>query len=240
MRQQDEEPAPSRGERADRHLVPAWRRHTEGETIAGCCIAVVAVSLLHLFLNDSLSLGPRWLMPAIAAGMLVILIGLHRHRMHAQSAKGRVVAIALLGLLAFFNIAAGIRLVSQIIGRKQGSADPIHLIMSGASIWITNVVVFGLFYWSFDRGGPAARAQGTRQFTDFMFPQMSDPTTAPSGWEPTLVDYEYLAFTNATAFSPTDVMPLTRPAKMAMMVQSALSLVLIGLVLARAVNILAT
>ena len=236
MRQYEQEPAPSS---PDHHLVPAWRRHTEGETIVGCCLAVIVVSILHWFLDDSLSLGPRWLMPAVSIALLVVLIGLHPHRMHQQSMSGRIVGLILLAVLALANVTAGIRLVSQILGRKPGSADSLHLIMSGASIWITNVIVFGLLYWAFDRGGPALRALGTRQYTDFQFPQMADPTSAPPGWEPTLLDYLYLAFTNATAFSPTDVMPLTRPAKMAMMIQSALSVVLIGLVIARAVNILA-
>jgi len=236
MRQHDQEPASSS---PDQHRLPAWRRHTEGETIFGCCLAVVVVSILHSFLDDGLSLGPRWLLPAVSGVLLVVLIGLHPHRMHRQSTSGRVVGLTILAFLAVANLTSGVRLVSQILGRKSGSSDPLHLIMSGASIWIANVIVFGLFYWAFDRGGPGARAQGTRQYTDFLFPQMSDPTTAPPDWEPTLLDYLYLAFTNATAFSPTDVMPLTRPAKMTMMVQSALSVVLIGLVLARAVNILA-
>jgi uncharacterized membrane protein len=237
MRQHDQEPAPSS---PDQHHVPAWRRHTEGETILGGCLAVVTVSILHWFLNDSLSLGPRWLMPLVSGVLLVVVIGLHPHRMHRQSMSARVVGLILLAVLAAANLTSGVRLVSQILGRKSGSSDSLHLILSGASIWITNVIVFGLFYWAFDRGGPAARAQGERQYTDFQFPQMADPSTAPPEWEPTLVDYLYLAFTNATAFSPTDVMPLTRPAKMTMMVQSALSVVLIALVLARAVNILAT
>ena len=194
------------------------RRARRSSVAASRCIVV---SILHWFLNDGLSLGPRWLMPAVSGALLVVLIGLHPHRMHQQSMSGRVVGLILLAVLAFANVTAGIRLVSQILGRKRGSSDPLHLIMSGASIWITNVIVFGLLYWAFDRGGPALRALGTRQYTDFQFPQMADPTSAPPGWEPTLLDYLYLAFTNATAFSPTDVMPLTRPAKMTMMVQSS-------------------
>jgi uncharacterized membrane protein len=237
MGEHDPDPAPAT---TDRHELPAWRRHTEGETILGCCVAVMAVAVLHSFLAERLLLGPRWLLPAVAVVLIVALVGVHPHRMQQQSPLGRAVVLISLGILAFSNFSSGARLVSEILGRRNGSADPIHLLLSGASIWLTNVIVFGLLYWAFDRGGPAARANATRQYTDFMFPQMSDPSSAPPGWEPTLVDYLYLAFTNATAFSPTDVMPLTRPAKMAMLIQSALSLVLIGLVLARAVNILAT
>ena len=155
MRQHDQEPAPSS---PDQHRVPAWRRHTEGETIVGCCLAVVTVSILHWFLEDELSLGPRWLMPAVSAVLLVVLIGLHPHRMHQQSMSARIVGLVMLAVLAFANVVAGVRLVSQILGRKGGSSDPLHLIMSGASIWIANVIIFGLLYWAFDRGGPAAHA----------------------------------------------------------------------------------
>jgi uncharacterized membrane protein len=234
MRQHDQEPAPSS---PDHPRVPAWRRHTEGETIFGCCLAVITASILHWFLNDSLSLGPRWLMPLVSGGLLVVLIGLHPHRMQRQSTSGRVVGLILLAVLAFANLTSGVRLVSQILGRKSGSSDSLHLILSGASIWITNVIVFGLLYWTFDRGGPAVRAQGTRQYTDFQFPQMADPSTAPPDWEPTLLDYLYLAFTNATAFSPTDAMPLRHWAKATMTFQSMLSIAVLSLVIARAVNI---
>ena len=108
----------------------------------------------------------------------------------------------MLAVLAFANVTAGVRLVSQILGRKGGSSDPLHLIMSGASIWIANVIIFGLLYWAFDRGGPASRALGLRQYTDFQFPQMADPSSAPPDWEPTLLDYLYLAFTERDRLQP--------------------------------------
>ena len=101
-----------------------------------------------------------------------------------------------------------------------------------------NVVVFALWYWELDRGGPVARAQATSQYPDFVFPQMLTPELAPTHWESAFVDYLYLSFTNATAFSPTDVLPLSRWAKLTMMVQSAVSLATVALVIARAVNIL--
>jgi hypothetical protein len=100
------------------------------------------------------------------------------------------------------------------------------------------VIAFGLWYWEFDRGGPVRRAEGTVQHPDLMFPQMVSPELAPSDWEPYFVDYLYMSFTNATAFSPTDVMPLRPWNKIAMMAQSTISLVLLGLVIARAVNVL--
>jgi uncharacterized membrane protein len=116
----------------------------------------------------------------------------------------------------------------------------VPLLTTGASVWLTNVIAFGLWYWEFDRGGPVVRAAGTMRHPDLMFPQMASPELAPPDWEPQFVDYLYLSFTNATAFSPTDVMPLARWAKLTMLVQSAVSLAIGALVIARAVNILRT
>jgi uncharacterized membrane protein len=103
---------------------------------------------------------------------------------------------------------------------------------------VTNVIVFALWYWEWDRGGPLARAHGQHQYADFLFAQMQSPETASPDWEPMFLDYLYLSFTNSTAFSPTDVLPLSRWAKMLMMGQSSVSLVTVVLVVARAVNTL--
>ena len=100
------------------------------------------------------------------------------------------------------------------------------------------MVVFSLWYWEFDRGGPGARAEAIDPYPDFLFPQMTNAEYSPEEWRPTYFDYLFTSYTNASAFSPTDVMPLTRWAKMLMMVQSATSLITVGLVIARAVNIL--
>jgi uncharacterized membrane protein len=121
-------------------------------------------------------------------------------------------------------------------GSEDMTAGP--LLITGGIIWLTNVIIFGLWYWEFDRGGPVARTNATHQYPDLMFPQMTAPQLAPPDWEPMFADYLYLAFTNATAFSPTDVMPLSRWAKGAMLLQSAVSIVTVALVVARAVNIL--
>ena len=124
-----------------------------------------------------------------------------------------------------------------ILENKAGShAGP--LLAAGAAVWATNVIAFALWYWEFDRGGPVRRAQGAAPHPDFMFPQMASPELAASDWEARFVDYSYLSFTNATAFSPTDVMPLARWAKLTMLVQSAVSLAVGALVIARAINIL--
>ena len=121
-------------------------------------------------------------------------------------------------------------------GTEGNNAGP--LLITGGAIWLTNVIVFALWYWEFDRGGPVARAQADRMYPDFQFVQMVSPGLASPDWEPAFSDYLYLSFTNATAFSPTDVMPMSRWAKMAMMVQAAISIVTVALVVARAVNIL--
>jgi hypothetical protein len=121
---------------------------------------------------------------------------------------------------------------------KGGKAGGRQLIGSGVVLWVTNVLLFGLWYWQLDRGGPLARWRGDKRRPDFLFVQMTEREYAPPDWEPGLIDYLYTSFTNATAFSPTDTMPLTAPAKLLMSAQALTALATIGLVVARAVNIL--
>jgi uncharacterized membrane protein len=127
-----------------------------------------------------------------------------------------------------------------VIGLVNGRLgdDPGPLLSTGAAIWLTNIIAFAVWYWQFDRGGPAARAHARRTLPDFQFVQMQNPELAHPDWEPQFTDYLYLSCTNATAFSPTDVMPLTRWAKLTMLAQSLVSLTTVALVIARAVNIL--
>jgi hypothetical protein len=122
----------------------------------------------------------------------------------------------------------------------QVSNDASLLLGSGAAIFVTNIIVFGIWYWELDRGGPFARREGVTPYPDFMFPQM-DPDTAKlvkPGWRPTFIDYFYVSLTNSMAFSPTDTMPLARWAKVMMSVQSLVAVTTIALVIARAVNVL--
>jgi uncharacterized membrane protein len=112
------------------------------------------------------------------------------------------------------------------------------LLLGGGEIWVINILAFALVYWELDRGGPAARAHAVSDLPDFLFQQMQSPGFAPHDWKPAFVDYVYLSFTNATAFSPTDVMPLSRWAKLTMLVQAAVALVIVVLVVARAINAL--
>jgi len=159
-------------------------------------------------------------------------------RINRESRLLRSLGLTLAALLSLANGYSVVRLATDIVdGTKIGT--PRALLITGAAIWLTNVVVFALWYWEFDRGGPVARALATKPYPDFLFAQMTSPRElVPANWEPAFADYLYLAFTNAAAFSPTDVLPLSRWAKMAMTVQSAISIVTIALVVARAVNIL--
>ena len=149
----------------------------------------------------------------------------------------RYTSLTLIALISLTNAWSAGRLIWQIVHTRQHQPAT-TLLVTGGAIWLTNVIAFGLWYWEFDRGGPVARALAIQPYPDFLFPQMTDPELAPPSWEPMFADYFYLSFTNATAFSPTDVLPLSRWAKMLMLVQSAVSLLLAALVIARAVNIL--
>ena len=149
----------------------------------------------------------------------------------------RIASLSLIAVMSLSNAASGGRLIVDLV-RGEGSDDPSQLLLTGGAIWLTNVIVFGLWYWEFDRGGPIERAAGSQPYPDFVFPQMTSPELAPPDWEPGFVDYLYVSFTNAMAFSPTDAMPMTRWAKLTMLTQSLISVVTLVLVIARAVNIL--
>jgi uncharacterized membrane protein len=177
------------------------------------------------------------LLPVLEAALLAVLVALNPLRIERRSQPLRVAGIALIAAISVANGWAAVRLIRGLINGTEGQ-DPGPLLATGAAIWMTNVIVFALWYWELDRGGPATRACAEREHADFLFPQMINPELAPPGWEPQFVDYLYVSFTNATAFSPTDVMPLTRWAKLLMLTQSAISLATVALVIARAVNVL--
>ena len=134
-------------------------------------------------------------------------------------------------VLSGANIAAAYRLISDLLS-GEGLQDAGDLILTGGAIWLTNVIIFAFWYWMFDRGGPVARAVSPRPYPDFLFPQMTDERVVMPGWRPEFFDYLYTSFTNATAFSPTDTMPMSRWAKLTMMLQSIVALLLAILVIA--------
>ncbi len=219
-------------------VVPAWKRVTKGEPRWHVAIATAAAICLQLPLPGRLVLiQPTWVLPVIQGVLFVILVALNPRRIDRESREIRMLSLTLVAVLSLANTwSAGLLVVGLVRGTYGSSAGP--LLISGAVIWLTNVIIFGLWYWEFDRGGPVARANATRIYPDFQFVQMTSPHLAPLHWEPMFGDYLYLAFTNAAAFSPTDVMPLSRWAKGAMTVQSIVSIVTVALVVARAVNIL--
>lgn len=203
--------------------------------------SVVAAIVLQWLLSSKLALQPKYVLPALEGALLVGLTVANPVRIERRSASIRAGSIALIVLITAANAVSAILLIKAIVtGQVPGGAShaPLALLASGAAIWGTNVIAFALWYWEFDRGGPVHRLEGTYRYPDLLFPQMTVPTLTPPGWGARFVDYLYLSFTNATAFSPTDVMPLARWAKITMLVQSAVSLALGALVIARAVNIL--
>ncbi|MEV0406591.1 hypothetical protein [Actinoallomurus sp. NPDC050550] len=220
----------------DVHL-PAWLRCTEGEQRLPVTITVVIAIFLQAVLPHRFALQPHYLLPGLEAVLAGGLVAANPRRINRQSRALRGMSLVLIGVITVANTYSAIRLVWELVGGRAGeSAGP--LLATGTAIWGTNVIVFGLWYWELDRGGPVARALGHRAHPDFLFTQMQAPEMAPPDWEPAFLDYLYLSFTNATAFSPTDVMPLARWAKMTMLVQSAVSIVAVALVVARAVNVL--
>jgi hypothetical protein len=193
--------------------------------------------LLDLSLPQKLTAPfPTWLLPALETLALVGLSATSPHPRVRHSPWRRRMALALTGLVSAANSASLVLLCHYLL--RGGTANGRALIGGGMVLWVTNVLLFGVWYWQIDRGGPLARATEPEGLPDFLFVQMTEPAYAPPGWQPTLTDYLYVSFTNATAFSPTDTMPLTPVAKWLMAGQSLTALVTIGLVVARAVNIL--
>jgi len=226
---------------AARTLVPAWRRPTRGEHRWPVTVTVVVAIVLQIRLSDALTKPlPHLLLPLLEIALGVGLGVANPVRIERRGKVVRAASIALIVLITAANATSAILLVHAIL--KPGStATATALLASGASVWATNVIAFALWYWEFDRGGPVERTVGgtTMRPPDFLFPQMGlTPDLAPPDWEPHFIDYLYLSFTNATAFSPTDVLPLARWAKCTMAVQSGVALLVGVLVIARAINIL--
>jgi uncharacterized membrane protein len=218
-------------------LGPAWRRATEGEQRWQPSLAVLLMIALQLRLRQELAPLASWALPALELVLLVVLLAVNPLRIDRDRPALRGVSLAMIGAASLFNAWSVVLLVRQLVDGTFPSSST-ELLGAGANVWITNVIVFALWYWELDRGGPGARAEGTDPDPDFLFPQMADHSGDYHHWEPTFVDYLYVSFTNAAAFSPTDTMPLSRWAKMAMMLQSVVSLVTAALVIARAINIL--
>jgi uncharacterized membrane protein len=205
---------------------------------AGILVALGLVSMHARWELVGHRLWWMWLLVAAPYVLLsaTLLFGLGRLTEHNRR---REIVIALLGLVWFFNAVGVAVLVTSLVSHQAVHITGRQLLLSGGVVWLANAIAFGLAYWELDSGGPVARALATaRRKPDFQFPQDENPQFARDDWAPRLWDYFYVSLTNAMAFSPTDAMPLTRPAKSLMAAESTLSAITILLVAARAVNIL--
>ncbi len=217
------------------HQKAAWGVAGKRESRWAPRVAMIAVIVLYIRLPGRYTVGPVWLVPALELAVFIALFAATPLGMSPRWQRTFAVSlIAVLSVANFWSLVALVRLIVYHAKPIPGS----ELVDSSINIWVTNVIVFSLWYWELDRGGPDARLQSVHEPPDFLFPQMVTPAAAPSGWAPRYIDYLYVAFTNATAFSPTDTMPLTPWAKSLMLVQSLASILTVTLVAARAVNIL--
>ena len=190
---------------------------------------------LRIWLPGERLLRMPWLMPVLEVLLLVILLAHHPASFARHARSLRRAALVLVGLLVSGALLVTAILIYDLIAGAEVTQSPGKLLAAGALVWLGNNVSFALLYWLIDSGGPVARSR--RPFpVDFAFTQQMSPDIAPPGWRPVFLDYLHLGFTNATAFSPTDVMPLTHRAKYTMLVQSTIALGLVGLIVARAVN----
>ena len=199
--------------------------------------AVLAATILFISTPHRGRIPGWWVGPVLQLVLLGILIAQDPGRIDRRSPALQRLMVALLAIMTVGTVAAVTVLAVDILAGVAG-VTATALLGRGAAIWVENVIVFSLWYWQLDRGGPAERAAGSAAPASFAFPENATPELAPAGWRPSYPDYLYLAYTNATAFSPTDTLPVRRWAKLTMMVQSTLSLVIAILVLARAINIL--
>ena len=213
---------------------------------------LIIAGLQMLFVNNNLVYGPKWLNPALELAILLPLsVGTAWSQRRARTATQadhwqviagyrrsiRIAALLLTIIAMLVNFEALVSVVRALISGSKGPTGQ-SLLIDALNIWFTNVVVFALWFWNIDAGGPASRGLSNRTAPDFLFPQMLGAGDRDPAWSPGFIDYFYVSFTNATAFSPTDTMPLSPQAKILMTIESAVSLLTVGLVAARAVNIL--
>jgi hypothetical protein len=209
------------------------RRH---DPYLGAQLVVLGAIALDFSLPSKLLPGPPWLLPGVEAMLLGGLVASARDPDKRENPRRRQLSLAMIALVSAVN---AFSLAFEVHYLLRGTLENGHrLILAGSELWVTNVLLFGLWYWELNRGGPLPRRSGSEHKPDFLFPQMATPELHQDEWMPGLFDYLYVSFTNATAFSPTDAMPLTQAAKTLMAGQSLIALVTVALVVARAVNIL--
>lgn len=199
-------------------------------------ITLLGVIILQILLPDNLNALPKYILPTLELLCLVVLQFVTPKTPIFSSKIRRLVAIILIVLIAVANASSLQLLIHALF--EATKADAPSLLIAAVSIYVTNVVIFGLLYWEMDGGGPGIRRTNDTNSRDFLFPQQNLSYKQSDPWHPTFVDYLYVSVTNATAFSPTDTLPLTRRSKMIMGGQAFLSLLVVALVAARAINIL--
>jgi uncharacterized membrane protein len=220
-----------------RHNGPTSDVATRTETVWEAALAVLAAAALQGILPERLTIGPNWLLPTLEVALLgPLLLANRAGKAQVQTHLWRRVSVASIALVNAANIASLGLLIDSLLNGSKTSGK--QLILAAVGIWLTSVIVFGLWYWQIDRGGPLARCRTQHPKPDLLFPQMSNPELADGVWSPSFVDYLYVSLTNCMAFSPTDTMPLTHRAKLIMGAQSLVSLATIAIVGSRAVNIL--
>jgi uncharacterized membrane protein len=210
-------------------------------------LAVLAAMLLYITLPPKLIIGPVWIAPLLVL-VLLIPLSILTPRRHRETRQSRFWSILLIAIVNFFNLASVLLLVASLFHPEKSETHTAgQLLRTGAQIWATNILVFSLWYWELDGDGPDARAHASSatevQNADFLFPQMQLAISGEGkagcvdpNWKPQFLDYLYLSFTNSTAFSPTDTMPLSRWSKVLMTFEAVISLMTIAIVVARAIN----
>ena len=209
-----------------------------GEARWPMAVAVLAVIVMTILLPNSLIARPRWGVPLVEGLLLVAVMIGDPGKIDRRSRTVRTLSVTLIALLVATTLWCTTQLIAELIQGGPATSSGGALLAAGGIVWLSNCLAFGLLYWELDSGGPAVRAHGLPAHPDFAFPQHIRRSSPPKDWRPRFVDYLYLGFTSATAFSPTDIMPLRAWNKIAMMAQSTISLALLGLVIARAVNVL--
>jgi len=201
-------------------------------------IAVLTAMVLQLVAPEGGRLVPRWLFPSFELLLLVTLIVGDPGRIDKRSRFLFQTTTALITIMTLATIAGIAVLVVDILWGVKGASGAASLFGRGAALWVTNIIAFSLWYWHFDRGGPAERTAGSKVPPSFTFPETVNPARASEDWMPTYPDYLFLAYTNATAFSPADTMPVRIWAKMMMLTESFISFVTGIIVIARAIGVL--
>jgi hypothetical protein len=215
------------------------RAAERGEHWWPVALAIIVVAGLHVALPAKYRVNPPWVAPAVLLALLAALIIGDPGRIDRQKTWLRIVTGAVIAFITLANLFAAVHLVRDILtNNRLFSNNATGLLATGAVIWATNVIAFGLWYWDLDRGGAAARAHHPFASPAFVFPEMQHTGYTPAGWVPEFADYLSLAFWTATAFSPTDISAIKRWAKLLMMIEAVVSLAIGVLVIARAVNIL--